>query len=190
MRTRSPQGIRVSRTLWHQAREDCVKVPLSVMNVNWTSQAFPMMNMRAPSRDDFPTVILDANATQKFAEIEVQWGESSGIANDFGIPACTTHFVFESFVTPSVESMSRVRMDQPHRGKGFGKFLGNSSKIPLVIVFFPEAGEVRFDFATLTFSGSPRQESCRRNARRVFASRLSTRSAYSNYFVLSEHPCV
>lgn len=54
-----------------------------------------MMNMRAPSRDDFPTVILDANATQKFAEIEVQWGEFSGTANDYGITGYTTLTVFE-----------------------------------------------------------------------------------------------
>lgn len=45
------------------------------MNVNWAAQAFPMMNMNPVSRDEFPSVLLDDNACQKFAEIEVQWGE-------------------------------------------------------------------------------------------------------------------
>lgn len=32
--------------------------------------------MKTLSRDDVPLVILDTDATQKFAEIKVQWGKS------------------------------------------------------------------------------------------------------------------
>lgn len=33
------------------------------------------MTVVTASSEDFPSVTLDADATQKFAEIEVQWGE-------------------------------------------------------------------------------------------------------------------
>lgn len=40
--------------------------------------AFPPIAASTASSGDFPTVTLDADSVQKFAEIEVQWGESLG----------------------------------------------------------------------------------------------------------------
>lgn len=80
--------------------------------MKWTDKEYPAIHMTAASRDEFPSVTLDNDATQKFAEIRVQWGEYASLRFEgffmFNQQTFLSHGTFSSGRIAVVFSCSEV----------------------------------------------------------------------------------